>query len=355
MVTADAGRFVARDGTRPASRSRTVSPASAVLVLSGTGDTTTEAVAAELRRRGSPVICFDTASFPLESKLTAWSEGSGWRASISSSGIDLPLDDLRSVWFRRPSPFRFHPDMSPAERRFADHEAQMAWGGLLRSLDCLWVNHPDRAAAAQYKPLQLKSAAELGFKVPRSLITSDAEAALSFFDQCEGRVIYKPMSGIDLPTPEQAGPLSSYTTIVKRDHLRLAGAISATPCLFQEYVSKKTELRLVIIGSEIFPVQIFSQHVPESTVDRRRGYGRLRYRVYQLPRDVRERCLRLSDRLGLASATVDLVITPEDEYVFLGINPSGKWLWLETMTGLPMIRAMADLLSGEAPARRNDR
>jgi glutathione synthase/RimK-type ligase-like ATP-grasp enzyme len=163
------------------------------------------------------------------------------------------------------------------------------------------------------------------------------------------------MSGIDLPTPEQAGPLSSYTTIVKRDHLRLAGAISATPCLFQEYVSKKTELRLVIIGSEIFPVQIFSQHVPESTVDRRRGYGRLRYRVYQLPRDVRERCLRLSDRLGLASATVDLVITPEDEYVFLGINPSGKWLWLETMTGLPMIRAMADLLSGEAPARRNDR
>jgi glutathione synthase/RimK-type ligase-like ATP-grasp enzyme len=307
----------------------------------------------ELRRRGSPVFCFDPASFPLESKLTAWSGGQTWKVHISGSDIDLPFDDIRSVWFRGPPLFRFHPDMSPAERRFADHEAQMALGGLLRSLDCLWVNHPDRVEVAGYMPLQHKFGAEVGFKVPRSLITNDPESALSFFDQCDGKVIYKPLSGTDLPTPAHAGPLSVYTSTVKRDHLELVDAVSVTPCLFQEYIPKKTELRLIIIGDEVFPVQIFSQHLPECTVDRRHDYENLRYRVCQLPRDVRERCLRLSDRLGLVFATVDFAITPENEYVFLGINPSGKWLWLESATGLPMIQAMADLLSGTVPAGNN--
>lgn len=321
-------------------------PGSTVLVLSGAGDTAAKSVMAELRGRGRPVACLDPASFPLESQLTAWSDGREWRASISASGRDLLFDDIGSVWFRHPPLFRFHSDMSPAERRFADREAQLALGGLLRSLDCLWVNHPDKVRAAEYQPLLLKLGTEAGFKVPRSLITNNSESALTFFDQCDGQVIYKPLGGADLPALDGAEPLSVYTSMVERDQLRLVDAVGATPCLFQEYIQKKTELRLTIIGDEVFPVQIDSQHTPECSVDRRRGYDRLRYRVCRLPRDVREMCLRLTRRLGLVFATVDIVMTPEGEYVFLGINPSGKWLWLESVTGLPMTQAMADLLSG---------
>jgi len=327
----------------------------ATLVVSGPADAATEAVVAEVRRRGSSVICLESASFPLESQLTAWLDGQAWRISFSFSGAELDFDDIGSIWFRRSPVFRFHPDLSPAERRFADHEAQLALGGLLQGLDCLWVNHPDNVKAAEHHPLQLKLGADVGFRVPRSLITNDSEAVLRFFDQCEGQVIYKPMSGADLPAQDDSGALSAYTSLVKRDQLSLVDAISATPCLFQEYIPKKTELRLTIMGEEIFPVQIDSRHAPECAIDRRRGYEHLRYRVSQLPRDVRERCLLLCDHLGLVFATVDIVITPENEYVFLGINPSGKWLWLESATGLPMTQAMADLLSGALPAARGRR
>jgi glutathione synthase/RimK-type ligase-like ATP-grasp enzyme len=350
MVTPDARRPISRDSIPLASRPHTASSRSTILVLSG-NDATTEAVTAELRRRGSPVICFDPASFPIEAKLTAWSDGQAWKADISSSGIDLSFDDIGSVWYRRPPVFRFHPDMNSEARHFADREAQVALGSLVRSLDCLWVNHPDKAKAAEYQLLQFRLSAEVGFKVPRSIITNDSGSALSFFDQCGGRVVYKPLSGTNLPTDEETGPLSVHTSIVQREHLlQLSAAVSATPCLFQEYIQKETELRLTIIGGEVFPVQIDSQHAPECVVDRRRGYEHLRYRVCQLPQDIREKCLQLAHRLGLLFATVDLAVTPESEYVFLGINPSGKWLWLESATGLPMTHAMADLLSGAVPA-----
>jgi glutathione synthase/RimK-type ligase-like ATP-grasp enzyme len=315
-----------------------------ILVLSAPEDTTAERVRQELGRRGK-VLQFDPASFPLETKLTARSDVGAWQVHISGRDIELPFDDVTSVWVRRPGLFRFHPDLPPGERRFASREAQMAIGGLLRSLDCLWVNHPDRLGPAEFKPLQLKLAAEVGFEVPRSLITNDPDAVMSFFDDCDGRIIYKPLSGGDLPAPDDDTRLSVYTSVVERRHLQTIEAVSLAPCLFQEYVPKKSELRVTVIGGEVFPVQIESQHAPESAVDWRRGYEHLRYGVYRLPRDVRERCLRLTRRLGLMFAAIDFAVTPEDEHVFLDLNPSGQWAWLEFETGLPMTQAMADLLS----------
>jgi len=318
--------------------------ASTILVVSGAEDPTVDAVTDELKRRGTAVVRFDSSSFPIGAKLTARSDDGPWRARISGEDVDVLLDDVRCVWLCRPGLFRFHPNMRSAERDFANREAQMALGGLLRGLDCVWVNHPERVVTAEYKSLQLKLAAEAGLKVPRSLMTNDPDSVADFFDECQGRVVYKTLSGGAL-AGEGAMPLSVYTSVVERDHLRLTGALSATPCLFQEYVQKQAELRLTVIGDEVFPVQIESQHAPESAVDWRRGYEHLRYGVYRLPRDVRERCLRLTRRLGLMFAAIDFAVTPEDEHVFLELNPSGQWAWLEFETGLPMTQAMADLLS----------
>lgn len=320
-----------------------------ILVLSGPDDSAASAVTKELQRRGAAVACFDSSSFPIGAKLTARSEDGVWRARISGEDIDLALDDVTCVWLCHPAPFGFHVGMTPAERDFAKREAEMALGGLLRGLDCLWVNHPEKVVAAEYKPLQLTLAAQAGLKVPRSLVTNDPDSVADFFDQCQGRVVYKTLSGGDLLGAD-AMPLLVYTSVVKRDHLRLTGALSATPCLFQEHLPKQAELRCTVIGDEVFPVQIESQHAPESTVDWRRGYAHLRYRVYQLPRETREQCLRLTRQLGLVYAALDFVITPENEHVFLEINPGGQWLWLESETGLPMTEAIADLLAGAVPA-----
>ena len=41
---------------------------------------------------------------------------------------------------------------------------------------------------------------------------------------------------------------------------------------------------------------------------------------------------------------MDLILTPEGEYVWIEANPNGQFYWLEPPTGLPMAQAMANLL-----------
>ena len=53
------------------------------------------------------------------------------------------------------------------------------------------------------------------------------------------------------------------------------------------------------------------------------------------------------NRLGLAFGAIDLVLTPEGQYVFLEINPSGQWLWLEDKLGFPITERIAAWLAGQ--------
>jgi len=52
----------------------------------------------------------------------------------------------------------------------------------------------------------------------------------------------------------------------------------------------------------------------------------------------------LLEKFQLNFGAIDMVLTPNDEYVFLELNPNGQWLWLEHLTGLPISEEMAKLL-----------
>lgn len=54
--------------------------------------------------------------------------------------------------------------------------------------------------------------------------------------------------------------------------------------------------------------------------------------------------LALARRLGLSYCALDLVVTPSGDYVFLEVNPSGQYGWLESLTGLPITRELVRML-----------
>lgn len=41
-----------------------------------------------------------------------------------------------------------------------------------------------------------------------------------------------------------------------------------------------------------------------------------------------------SNELGLSYGAIDFVLTPDNNYIFLEINPNGQWAWIENETGL---------------------
>ena len=48
--------------------------------------------------------------------------------------------------------------------------------------------------------------------------------------------------------------------------------------------------------------------------------------------------------MGLRYGCIDMIITPNNEYVFLEINPNGQWRFVEEQTGMSIGKTIAQLL-----------
>jgi ATP-grasp ribosomal peptide maturase len=315
-----------------------------VLILTQPLDRTSDHVILRLQKRGVDVVRFDTGWFPSEASLIASLDGDEPDTAIINSSIGKPVDlgKVASIWYRRPLDFTFSSELDPDARRFARDEALHGLGGVLRSVDCRWVNHPEKEVSAGYKPFQLASARRLGLSIPRTLITNDPEAARSFIQGPGQSYIYK-----TLCVPEVVSDIYDHA-LVFTSRLTLADieaidTVRFTPCLLQQFVPKAFEIRATVINGKMFAVGL---HAPDPDIDDwRQVTNDLTYSVYQMPADVEERSLRLVRELGLLFAAMDFVVTQEGEHVFLELNPSGQWTWLEAATGLPMVDTLADCLA----------
>ncbi|MGH3327460.1 MAG: hypothetical protein ACRDPT_06650 [Streptomycetales bacterium] len=242
------------------------------------------------------------------------------------------LRELRSVYYRRPTDWGFHDDLPAEVREWASGQARFGVGGVLRSLPCLWVNHPTRIAAADYKPVQLQVAAECGLHVPPTLVTNDPQRVGVFAGHVGGRIITKPLMGkITDGDGELAGFL--YTHLVSEDRLADPG-IAGTAHLFQQWVDKAYEIRLTVVGNRMFAAEIHA--VSEAGRVDWRADGDVQYAPTETPAAIQAAVRRLVDRLGLAFAALDFIVTPTGAWVFLEANPNGQWGFVELATGQPI-------------------
>ncbi len=153
-----------------------------VLVVTAIVDVTADWVIAVLGERGVPVARIDPADIGagLVFSATIGDGGREWGGRLRTPTRDIALEQIRAVYYRRPSPWRFE-HLGPQARDFATPEARHGLGGLLANLPAArYVNHPAAVSRADFKPAQLHVAARLGLPVPPTLITNDEEAARKF-------------------------------------------------------------------------------------------------------------------------------------------------------------------------------
>lgn len=317
------------------------SAASTVLVLTEATDTTADLVVKELADCGASVMRVDTADFPLSLQVSARFDGT-WRGEIRSTDRAVDLGDIRSVYVRRPTMFMFPESMTDAEQRFAGREARRGIGGLLMSLSCSWVNHPSRAADAEYKPFQLQVAAACGLSVPRTVITNAPEHAAEHSAYLGSLAVYKALASATVADGGRVAFIPT-TEVATSDMADLRVALTAHQ--FQERVPKVRDVRATVVGRQVFAANILS---PDGgMIDWRTNYSALRYSPVSLPGKVEASLLALLDRLGLAFAAADFVVTADGQHHFVDLNPSGQWGWIQEATGLPIAAALAAHLTGE--------
>lgn len=328
---------------------------SKVLIVSNPDDEHTKAVYKTLCEYPVEPILF----YPEQLEETYWlSMDYATREKNPSFILTTPegshhAGEFISVWYRRPrliSLARYR--LSHEARDFARDE----WKTLLTNFyefmeSAVWVSHPRILQQAANKVLQLSLAKKIGFSIPDTLITSEAEAATDFIDKYSGRVIVKP-TGQGCVFNENG----DVVTYILTNRLSIADLdtfddLQIAPVTFQQEINKSFELRVNVVGQEVLAIKIDSQKSEMSQVDwRRYDVENTPYTAFQLPGEIESYCLQICRALGLEFGAIDLICQPDGEFVFLEVNGNGQFLWAEFLSGVKVSAALACLLAGVSPA-----
>lgn len=327
-----------------------------ILIISDPIDGHARLVQQRLKEKGAEAAIFFLGEIPAQSSISAWVE-QGRRARIrvrrERKPTEIDLDRVTTVWLRRLAALKPGADLEPEDAQFALDEALAFTLSLGVTLgDRFWVNPMVHALATDRghgKVSQLELARRIGLEVPRTLASNDPEAAKEFVASCHGGAIYKPFR-----SPTRSVELDDgrkqwcivFTTKLDDQAIAKLDGVRHAPCIFQEYVPKKLELRITVIGDKVFACEIHSQVHEGSSVDFRKHYAldKTPYRPHTLPREIEEKILRVHRELGLVFGACDVILTPDGRYVFLEVNQQGQFLWLEEMIGSPLLENFCELL-----------
>ena len=233
--------------------------------------------------------------------------------------------ELRSIWFRQPVFLRNTPatPLSPDEQL-----VRSQWMAFLRGLcvfrQAAWMNSPVATYIAESKPYQLSIAASCGFQVPETLATNDIGCIQKVFP---GSLVIKSLDTVLLRDGDDC--LFTYTTLNPGSKLN-EKTVKAAPLLAQRALEEKTDLRVTVVGKEVFAVRILSKNSGVSGDWRVIPKTELEFHDIVLSSSLIKKCQLLTSQLGLSFAAIDLIETSQGIF-FIELNPTGEWGWLSTV------------------------
>jgi hypothetical protein len=313
-----------------------------ILLVSHDDDDHLAPVLSLLERMGSEAVVVDTSSIPATTAVSAAHspDADEWRLRLED-GSWLDLSRCGSGWWRRALPPGMdHRVADPAQAAWAVNETYEAMAGFWDAVPITWVSPPAAIQLSMMKTWQLPAARAAGLDVPATLVTSDPGEARAFIDRIGlGKVICKAFSATRENWRE--------TRMVGPAEYALLDQVAVAPVIFQEFVPAEVDLRITVVGEELFAAAIHSQELPYALDFRlflEAGSG-VRMSSTQLPDEVEAALLRLLKHAGLRYGAIDMRRTPDGRYVFLEVNPAGQWRFVEEVTGQPITAAMAGLLT----------
>ncbi len=189
----------------------------------------------------------------------------------------------------------------------------------------------------------LQKAQSIGLKIPETIVTSSKKELLFFLEKhqliitkCNSEVIFKTKENISL---------ISYT---KRIGLNEIDSLTETfsSSLFQREVKKRYELRIFFIDNIFYPMAIFSQLDGQTEVDFR-VYNELRPNrniPFNLPAEIEDKLYRLMIACGYNTGSIDMIVTDDNSYVFLEVNPVGQFDMVSFPCNYHLQKTIADKL-----------
>ncbi|HEX9940636.1 MAG TPA: hypothetical protein VGG03_01370 [Thermoanaerobaculia bacterium] len=300
-----------------------------VLISTFPKDVHAEEVALALEDQGHEAVLWYASDFPTVQSATLDFRGGEMDWELTGPGLAGARPPFDTVWLRRPTPAVLPPDLHPGDLPVARRECRDFLRGLyhLAAPDAFWVNPLAGRLRADSKAVQLREAQRVGLTIPPTVMSNNPARIRQFLDEIGGRGIYKAFYPAQWNGEERIAVL--LTSEITPGDLPEDELLRLTPGIFQARVEKSHELRVTVMGSHVVTARLCSQEVEEAQLDWRAAGAQIQLEPDRLPDAVEAACLRLMRSLGIVFGCFDFIVTPEGEHVFLEVNPSGQFLWVE--------------------------
>lgn len=300
-----------------------------ILVITQSRDTTVDYL---IERYTSNAITF--CRFNID-QLTRYEIAVGdedeWR--IRTSDWTLQLNQTQSIYYRKP--------MLPDVRSYAARYREMIETDIIALIDGIVdsfsgkvLSRPSLLRLAENKTLQLLYAIRHHITTPASCI-SNSKTILNEFEQEYSELVIKPLSIGDVRGEDVH---ERFFTSIFHGSIQ---DVSITPIYIQEYIPKKFEARITIVGDDVFAVRVES----ENRVDWRQDPNSTRFTHMDCPATILRMCNQIMKDFDLRFGAFDFIVTLDERWIFLEVNPNGQWLWLERMLDLPISKAIVSELT----------
>lgn len=325
-----------------------------ILIITHSADnTSTQIVIDNIQKAGGEAIRFDVDRYPLEASITTSYENGRWRVLLDTGSAVHELEEVTAVWYRRSYNLgKGLQTVIDAEYLPATiGEVKRTLLGMLEGLDCFQLSRHSVYRRLDSKEEQLKVAVRNGLLIPHTCISNNPAVVSRFIEAQRGPVISKMQSSFAIY--REAAEHVVFTNEVTAGHLQELDKLQYCPMVFQQQVEKKLELRVTIVGREVFAFSIDSQKVANARVDWRKEGANMvhEWQPYQLPGEVQAKLLSFMDAYGLNYGAIDLILTPDDQYYFLEVNAAGEFFWLDRLCDHAISRQIAAVLMGTADRR----
>ncbi|WP_245699955.1 ATP-grasp domain-containing protein [Streptomyces roseifaciens] len=263
----------------------------------------------------------------------AWSShGDVPSTVLTSDGFPIPIEGVSVLWWRR---MRANQQASANtvndhERRLVNNDCRGALGGILAaSFRGQWISSPEATDRAADKLYQLAVARDVGFRVPRTLVSQSREDVVVFAREV-GRMIVKPVVGA-------SGPLM-FTQYIDDPASIPEESFWACPAVYQEYIPGRRHVRLNCFGERMYAALIETD-----SLDWRPDLN-IPISKWVIPQEIAQQVTAVLRRLGLRMGIIDIKLTPSGEPVWLEVNPQGQFLFLQPILGEPLADHFFDFL-----------
>lgn len=318
-----------------------------VCIISNINDDHAIMVERALLQKGSRVYTWYWPDFPSVERLSVGFDETGAQT--------LPMRDQLtggcSLWIHR----GMHPVapawLHKADQPFVRNECLEFLHGLLDriALDAYCLNPIAPARRYRYKINQLDLASRCGFLIPPTLISNDPARIREFATHHANRIVVKHATQMAWQSCDNQ-IFVPYTSRVSRAQLNNDLQLQACPSIFQAEIAKQFELRIVFIGLNLFALKIDSQQ-QHDMIDWRNNNGELPpCSRYDLPAGDKAKLLSMIHRSGLLHGSIDAIVDRHDRLVFIELNESGRFLWMEEVApSLPLLDCFCEFLIRQDP------